>query len=38
MTEENLAYVRMLMEEYGLWEFRHARLVLPQLSVLALLA
>ena len=25
MTEENLAYVRMLMEEYGLWEFRHAR-------------
>ena len=25
MTEENLAYVRRLMEEYGLWEFRHAR-------------
>ena len=25
MTEENQSYVRKMMEEYGLWEFRHAR-------------
>ena len=25
LTEENQAYARKLMEEYGLWEFRHAR-------------
>ena len=25
LTEEHTAYVRKLMEEYGLWEFRHVR-------------
>ena len=25
LTEENQAYARKLMKEYGLWEFRHAR-------------
>ena len=25
LTEENQSYARKLMEEYGLWEFRHVR-------------